>query len=196
MHPALQQNTFLVKEHVGMFKAANNFDIFNPETGETVLQCREDKLGFITKMLRFSDLKPTTPFDVIIKAPDGTQVVRVKRGISVFMSKVEVLDGNNITIGYFKQKVFSIGGAFTVLDASEAPICELKGKWTGWEFRFKSGEKELALVTKKWAGVGKELFTSADNYILKISDDVPADDVSRQLILAAVMVIDMVLTER
>ena len=30
MHPALQRNLYLVKEHVGMFKAVNNFDIFDP----------------------------------------------------------------------------------------------------------------------------------------------------------------------
>ena len=36
MHPALRKNLFLVKEHVGMFKAANNFDILDPDTGEIV----------------------------------------------------------------------------------------------------------------------------------------------------------------
>ena len=50
-------------------------------------------------------------------------------------------------------------------------------------------------MTKKWAGMGKELFTSADNYVLQISDNVPADNPVRQLILAAVMCIDMVLKE-
>ena len=43
--------------------------------------------------------------------------------------------------------------------------------------------------------IGKELFTSADNYALEISDAVPADSAVRQLILAAVMCIDMVLKE-
>lgn len=58
-----------------------------------------------------------------------------------------------------------------------------------------SGESELAHVTKKWEGIGKELFTSADNYVLQISESVPADSMVRQLILAAVMCIDMVLKE-
>ena len=106
-----------------------------------------------------------------------------------------MLDANNQYIGGFKQKLFSIGGAFTVLDANAQPVCELKGKWTGGDFRFLSGEVELAHVTKKWAGLGKELFTSADNYVLEISQSVPADSVARQLILAAVMCIDMVLKE-
>jgi len=50
-------------------------------------------------------------------------------------------------------------------------------------------------VTKKWAGLGKELFTSADNYVLQINPEVPADNPIRQLIMAAVMCIDMVLKE-
>jgi hypothetical protein len=50
-------------------------------------------------------------------------------------------------------------------------------------------------VTKKWAGLGKELFTSADNYILSIAPDVPPDNPIRGLIFGAVMCIDLVLKE-
>jgi uncharacterized protein YxjI len=71
----------------------------------------------------------------------------------------------------------------------------LVGKWTSWDFRFQAGDRELARVTKKWAGLGKELFTSADNYVLQLSEEVPQDSKLRQLILAAVMCIDMVLKE-
>ncbi|MCH8961461.1 MAG: RNAase [Bacteroidetes bacterium] len=195
MHEVLSRNVYLIKEHVGMFKAANNYDIYDPDTGVVIMECREERLGILTKILRFTDYKRMTPFDIQIRTPEGRQVVRVKRGISLFLSKVQVLDESDRVIGGFKQKLFSIGGAFTVLDASETPVCQLKGKWTGWDFRFLAGETELAHVTKKWAGIGKELFTSADNYVLQISDSVRADNVARQLILAAVMCIDMVLKE-
>jgi len=195
MHDVLSKNLYLVKEHVGMFKAANNYDIHDPETGEIIMECREDNLGVMTKLFRFTDYKRMTPFDVQVRIPGGEQIVRVKRGISVFLSKVEVFDEADSLIGSFSQKFFSIGGAFTVLDAGENAVCQLKGKWTGWDFLFLSGETELAHVTKKWAGLGKEMFTSADNYVLQISDSVPADNVARQLILAAVMCIDMVLKE-
>jgi uncharacterized protein YxjI len=191
----LSKNLFLIKEHVGMFKAANNYDVYDPDNGNIVMECREDKLGIFTKILRFSDYKRMTPFDVRITDAKGNQVVRVTRGISIFLSKVKVLDANDHVIGGFNQKLFSIGGAFTVMDAKEQPVCELKGKWTGWDFRFMDGDRELAHVTKKWNGIGKELFTSADNYVLEIANDIPADDTARQLILAAVMCIDMVLKE-
>jgi uncharacterized protein YxjI len=195
MHELLKRNVFLVKEHVGIFKAANNYDIYDPQTGEIIMECREDNLGFLTKIFRFTDYKRMTPFDIQIRTPDGRQVVRVNRGVSLLLSKVRVLDEHDRFIGGFKQKLFSIGGAFHVLNADDVPICELNGKWTGWDFRFINNGNEYAHVTKKWAGVGKELFTSADNYVLEISESVPQDDLVRQLILAAVMCIDMVLKE-
>ena len=195
MHEVLKKNVFLVKEHVGMFKAANNYDIHDPQTGNIIMECREERLGMLTKFLRFTKYKRMTPFDIQIRTPDGNQLVRITRGISVFLSKVKVLDEQGQAIGGFKQKFFSIGGSFNVLDANDNPVCLLKGKWTGWDFRFMDGETELAHVTKKWAGLGKELFTSADNYVLEISESVPEDSAVRQLILAAVMCIDMVLKE-
>lgn len=195
MQNVLSKDLYLVKEHVGMFKAANNYDIYDPENKEMIMTCREEKLGIFTKLLRFTDYKRMTPFDITIKDMQGNQIVRVRRGVSIFLSKVEVFDESNELIGSFKQKFFSVGGAFTVLNEQEEPVCHLKGKWTGWDFRFLAGEVELAHVTKKWAGLGKEMFTSADNYVLEISEQVPADNVARKLILAAVMCIDMVLKE-
>jgi uncharacterized protein YxjI len=196
MNPLLNKNIFFVKEKVGIFKAANSFDIFDPESQQIIMQCREENLGFFTKMFRFTDYKRMTPFDMDIKTAEGKKILTVKRGVSFFLSTVQVLDEHGILIGKFKQKFFSIGGKFEVLDASERSLCMLKGKWTSWEFKFVSNDnKEFATVTKKWAGFGKEFFTSADNYVLQISSDVPENHSLRQLILAAVMCIDLVLKE-
>ncbi|QDT24955.1 phospholipid scramblase-related protein [Gimesia panareensis] len=195
MHDVLNRNLYLVKEHVGMFKAANNFDVYDPESGEIILECREDNLGTFTKMLRFTDYKRMTPFDIQIRTPSGEQVIRISRGVSLFLSTVSVFDKNDNYIGGFKQKFFSIGGAFRVLGPDEGPLCELKGKWTGWNFHFMKDDVEFAHVSKKWSGMGKELFTSADNYVLEMFDTIPQDNPLRQLIMAAVMCIDMVLKE-
>ena len=195
MHDVLNMNRYLVKEHVGLIKAANNYDIYDPETGEMVMVCREDDLGLLTKILRFTDLKRNTPFNIQIRTPDGEPLIRVTRGVAIFLSDVSVYDENDTLIGGFQQKFFSIGGAFDILDAQGNSLCSLRGKWTGWDFRFVHNDIEFANVTKKWAGIGKEFFTSADNYMLEISSSVKANSPIRQLILAAVMCIDMVLKE-
>ena len=195
MNPVLNQNLFFVKEHVGMFKAANNYDILDPTTQELMMTCREENLGFFTKILRFSKYKQLTPFEVEIRSAAGEKILTVKRGVAFFVSTVEVYNENDQLVGVFKQKFFSIGGKFDVQDSTGNVLCTLKGKWTSWDFKFEKDGVQFAHVSKKWAGLGKELFTSADNYILQISDQVPADNQLRVLILAAVMCIDMVLKE-
>lgn len=195
MNPILSKNTFLVKEHVGMFKASNNFDIFNPESGSMMMTCREPNLGFFTKIFRFTDYKRMTPFHIVISDNQGKKILSIKRGVTIFKSDVEVFDEGDRLIGIFKQKFFSFGGKFEMHDNQDKHLCTLQGKWTGWDFKFIQHGKEIATVSKKWSGIGKELFTSADNYVLNINESIPSDDKLRPLILSAVMCIDMVFKE-
>ena len=191
----LNKNLFLIKEHVGLFKASNNYDVLDPEDGSHIMECREPHLFWLTKLLRFTDAKRFTPFDLQIRSTSGDRMVRVMRGISLFISKVEVRDENNEVVGYFSQKIFSVGGRFDVLDKNEQLICTLEGTWMAWDFYFKQDGNTIAHVTKKWGGLGAELFTSADNYVLEVNPEVPHDSDIRKLIFAAVMCIDMVLKE-
>ena len=195
MNPLLNQNIFLIKEKVGMFKASNSYDIFDPESNKHLMTSTEPNLGTFTKIFRFTKYKRHTPFNVLVTTTEGKPIVNIKRGVAFFRSDVEVFDERGQLIGYFKQKFWSFGGKFEIVDKQQKPICTLEGKWTGWDFKFNKDGKELATVSKKWAGIGKEFFTSADNYVLSINEIVPQDSIERQLIFAAVMVIDMVLKE-
>ena len=194
MNPIFNQNIFLVKEKIGMFKAANNFDIFNPENNELVLTCREPNLGFFAKLFRFTDYKKMTPFDIEIRTATGELTIQIKRGVTIFRSDINVFDGGGRKIGVFKQKFFSFGGRFEIHDHQDKHLCTLQGKWTGWDFKFNKDTKVLANVSKKWTGLGKELFTSADNYVINITN-VAEDNAIRPLLIAAVMCIDMVFKE-
>ncbi len=109
MHPVLNRNLFLVKEKVALFKAANSYDIFDPETGDEIIHCREDRMGLLTRILRFSDQKTITPFQIDLHTPSGEPILSVKRGIAIFLSKVDVLDETQVRIGGFHQKLFSLG---------------------------------------------------------------------------------------
>lgn len=41
MDSILEKNLYLFKEHVGLFKASNNYDIYDPESKSVILNCRE-----------------------------------------------------------------------------------------------------------------------------------------------------------
>ena len=165
MNDVVNSNVFLVKEHLGIFKAANNFDIYDPASGEIIMECREPSLGLITKLLRFTDYKRMTPFDVQITTPSGERVVRILRGISLFVSKVEVRDQDNEVIGSFQQKFFSIGGRFDVLDMNEPLICTLQDMHR-LGLSLPQRRQRHCPRLQRLQRPRRELFTSADNHVL------------------------------
>ena len=198
MKKNFQKNIFLFKEHLGLFKASNNYDIYDPKTKEIILHCREKNLNPVYKIVRMflADFKPMTPFEIDIIGLDGKRIIKVKKGLSLILSKIEVFDENDKLIGLFKQKLFpNLYPKFEMFDEKENLVSMLKGNLIGWNFEFLKDENTIAIVTKKWSGIGKEMFTSADNYILEIKDAVDKADPLRLLIFAAVICIDMVFKE-
>ncbi|MCC6548585.1 MAG: RNAase [Ignavibacteriaceae bacterium] len=195
MSTILSRNTFFVKEHPAVFKAAKFYDIYNPDTSEMIMTCREANLGFFTKIMRFSDARKMTPFHLQVDDTRGNRIVSVKRGFTWFVSVVEVFDAKDVLIGRFRQKLFSIGGRFELFDAQDNHVLTLRGKFTSWEFKLLRDGVEFATISKQWAGLAREMFTSADNYMIQISDRVPAESPLRPLIIAAAMCIDLVLKE-
>jgi uncharacterized protein YxjI len=195
MHQVLNKNKLFVKEHTGVFKAANSYDIFDLETKEMLMECREPGLGFFTKLFRFTKYKAMTPFDIIISA-NGAPIVNVKRGVTFIRSVVSVFGETGEQVGTLR-KIFKLfKPSFEILSLSGEKLGVLEGNFVGWDFTIKSSDGEvLATISKKWAGAGKELFTSADNYAIIIADTVKENDPIRVLIFGAIMSIDMVLKE-
>jgi uncharacterized protein YxjI len=191
----LERNTFFVKEHVGYFKAANAYDVLDPATGGIIGTVRETVPNVFLKLLKFTDYKTMIPFTVDIFDTDGQKLVTLRRGWRLFRSTVNVTDAQGGKLGSYHQRLLSLGGKFEVMNRMDMPVAMFAGDWKGWNFTFRdSREKELAKVTKKWAGLGKELLTSADNYVVDVSPDVRDNDLKR-LILAAAFCVDMVLKE-
>jgi len=119
----------------------------------------------------------------------------IQRGMTLFRSRIDILDRNGNIVGWMKSKAFSLGGAFRVHDAADNEVALVKGDWKGWNFRFlDKTEQEIGSITKKWAGVGKELFTTADNYIIALKG-APTRE-RNTLLLAAGLAIDTVYKER
>ena len=195
MHALFSRNQFFVKEHVGILKAANSYDIFDLQSQQPLLECREPNLGFFTKLFRFTKYKTQTPFDIELRDAGQGLVLRLKRGVSIFRSTVQVFDGNDVLLGRFRQRLLSLGGKLDLLDANDQVVCTVQGKLTSFEYKFLRDGQQIALVTKQWMGLGRELFTSADNYVINIEPTVPATDEVRHLILAAALTIDMVFAE-
>ena len=193
----LNRKTFFIREHVGVLKLSNTYDILDPETKEQ-LGIAKEKPGALLHILFLDKRKlPTT-----VKVYEGSDpkneqnlLFSIKREFSFFIPKVSVRDPSGSVVGRFKSKLFGFGISFRVLDPSGKDMALVKGDWKGWNFSFlDSSEKEIGTITKKWAGVGKELFTSADNYFIALNDQ-PEPAVA-VLLLAAGLSVDTVYNEK
>ncbi len=193
----LNRSQYFIREHTGILKLTDVYDILDPETKSKIGEAREE-VSSLVKYLRLIINKSLMPTTVCVyEGADETTrklLFSIKRGVALFRPKVTVSGANGNTLGYLQAKAFSLGGAFRVFDAADKEIAQVKGDWKGWNFKFLSGETELGLITKKWAGIGKELFTSADNYLISITGEVnPGINL---LLLAAGLAVDTVFKEK
>jgi uncharacterized protein YxjI len=189
------RRSFFIREHAGILKLSDAYDILDPQTKQPVGIAREEVSGFV-KFLRLLISKSLMPTKVVVRPGENQPpVLTIQRGVHLLRAHVEVLGADGGVIGFFKSKLFSIGGAFTVHDAGGNEVAMVKGDWKGWNFKFTSkAGQEFGVVTKKWSGIGKEMFTSADNYIVALADDAPAE--ALPLLLAAGLAVDVIFKER
>ena len=187
---------YFIREHVGLLKLTDTYDILDPATGQQIGVAKE-KVSGLTHVLRLLVHKRHLPTSVEIKEkPEAPPHLTIKRGPTFLRSKVAVHAADGTVIGYFKSKLFSIGGGFHVFDAANRKVADVKGNWKGWDFRMLAADGgEMGAVTKKWAGLGQELFTSADNYMIDIREEYAGNETVAALLLAAGLAIDVVFNE-
>ncbi|MBI2926491.1 MAG: oxidoreductase [Verrucomicrobia bacterium] len=192
----LDRSTFFVKERVGFVKLTDTYDILDPATQQSIGLAKEEPPGW-AKWLRLLISKQLLPTRVNVYEVEGQPpAFSIQRPFTFLRATVKVTAPDGQSFGHFKSKLFSLGGGFYVFDTQGQQVAEVKGDWKGWNFKFLSKDgRELGTVTKKWAGIGKELFTSADNYIIALNEAALGSAVAVVLLLAAGLAIDIVFKE-
>ncbi len=195
----LEKNTFVVKEHVKLVSNSNTYDILDAESG-AALGVAQEQLSILKQLLRF--VLPKQIMSTVVEVrekPDDQLVFSIRRGPYLFRSRVEVLDADGALVGYYVSKFFTIGGGFHIYDKADQHFAEIKGKWTGFDYRFLSpdGKVEMGRVSKKLSlgSIVKDLFTSADTYAVQVSPDLTDEPMAKMLILAAALAIDTIYKE-
>jgi uncharacterized protein YxjI len=188
----LEADRFMVKEQVKFLKTVQKYDIFDYETEEQ-LGVAEETLSGLVQTLRWFIGKSLLPTTVEVRDHEDAVVFRIRRGAFFFQARVEVLNADNELIGYFKSKIFSFGGGFWVYDAKDRQFAEVQGNLLGFDYKVLTPDgEELGRVSKKWGGALKELFTSADTYMVDVSEDLAEQPVAKMLVLAAALTIDII----
>lgn len=191
-------SNYFIREHLGFLKLSDTYDIIDPNTMDQIGVAKE-KPGALIHILRFFVKKQVLPTKVFVyegsdPKEESKVLFSIQRGFTLLRSKVNICDAEGQTVGYLKSKLFSLGGAFFVHDQSGEQVAFVKGNWKGMNYKFTDmNETEIGRITKEWGGIGKELFTTADNYMIDIDGEPSPTKVL--LFLAAGLAIDTVFKE-
>ena len=191
----LDRRTFVIKERVAFMKLSDTYDLLDAETGATI-GIAQERISGLVKTLRLLLGKRLLPTTVVIAEHEGgAPLITLSRGPTFLRALVKVTDRAGKQIGVLRSKLFSFGGGFFVLNASGETVGEVKGNLVGWNFQFLTGGRKVGTIAKKWAGLGKELFTNADTYVVAIEDPKATASLTA-LILASGIAIDTVFKEQ
>lgn len=193
----LDRQQYFVKERVSVLKLTDTYDIFDPAT-QSQIGVAKDEPSALAKFARLLVKRHFLPTTVNVYESDSAPpVLSIRKKPGFLRVSVIVTDATQRELGRFQSKLFSLGGGFLVFDATGQQVADVKGDWKGWNFRFlDSSGTELGVVTKTWAGVGRELFTTADNYMISFSANDGGAAHRGALLLAAGLAIDLVFKEQ
>lgn len=186
-------NDYFIDEKIGLFKFSNAYKVYD-DKGVQIGNIQQNVPGW-HKLLRLFLSKAMFPFTLDIKEMDNTVVATIHRGWTFWLSKITIFDGNGTPIGGIKHKIKFFKTLFQVTDTNGQVIADIKGDWKAWNFTIvDTSGNELGQITKKWAGILKEAFTTADKYRVIINEKCP-EDLKKIAIVAGAITIDMVLKE-
>jgi uncharacterized protein YxjI len=186
-------NNYFIDEKVNFFKFENAYNVFD-EKGTNIGAIKQ-RLTIGQKLLRLVLNKSMLPFKLEIKDINGVLLASISRGWTFFMSKIVVSSGDSRPIGTVRQKFKIFKPTFKIFNHEEKQIAEITGDWKAWNFVIKDESgSQIGTISKKWAGVLQEAFTTADKYLVNI-DPSYANMMNKIVILSAAITIDMVLTD-
>ncbi len=193
MDKFFSNNTFVIDEKIAAFKLSNAYKVYNGE-GQEIGAIQEHK-PFTYILLDLILPKGMVPFELNILNMDGKRIAQLKRGLTLFMSKVQIFNEAGASIGSFKQKFALLKPKFTLLDNLGHELATIKGDWKAWNFEITDAAgQQIGTVDKKWNGMAKELFTTADKYAVNIEQSV-TDENTRVAVASVAATIDMILKE-
>ena len=168
------------------FETKNKYSIMDM-AGQQLMMAAEVGTGFLSRNF----LKSARPWTIHVMTNDSQPLLLLKRPFKFYFHRVNVEDSNGAFIGHVQRTWSWVRRIYTVHDRAGAEKFTLFGPILHpWTFNILQNGQEIGKITKKWSGLAKEWFTTADNFGMTYPASLDSD--SKDLLLAAVFLIDFV----
>lgn len=191
MKKFFDHNYYIINQKVQFLKMANEYQVMD-DSGQPIGKVKE-KIGGGGFILRLLINKAMLPFKLEIVDNNEQVQATISRGFTFFMSKIQVTMPDGTSPFTIKQRFKMFSAGFTILDQSGQKIGEINGDWKAWNFKIVDiSGTEIGRINKQWAGALKELFTTADKYMVTL-DRGDIEYHKKVAIISAAITVDMVL---
>lgn len=166
------------------FETANQYSIQSSE-GEQLMYAYEESGGMSRQFIGSH-----RPLSIHVIDGNGKPVLEASRDFFWFLSHLRIdVDGRRI--GTLNRQ-FGFNRRFSLADTNERELAQIVGTvFRPHTFIAKDGQgSEIARVTKRWSGLGREMFTDADNFVVQFTDGATGQEF-RLLMLASAFAIDL-----
>ena len=190
----LTEPILVVNQKAKLIELSNQYTVFD-QHGAVIASVNQVGQSTARKVLRLvSSLDQFLTTRLDITDSDGRAILRLTRPGKIVKSTVIVSDGNDVEIGRIIQQN-AIGKINFALESGGQRLGTIKAEnWRAWNFSITdAADREIARVTKTWEGLAKTMFTTADNYVLQISERAP--EPLNSLVVASALSIDTALKQ-
>lgn len=184
----------VVNQKAKIIELNNQYAVFN-QAGQQVAAVNQVGQSTAKKMLRLvSNVDQFLTHKYEVTSPQGGVLLRITRPAKLIKSTVIVSNANDVEIGRIVQENM-FGKIHFGLESQGQRLGAIKAEnWRAWNFRIEDASgQEVARVTKTWEGLGKAVFTTADNYVVQIHQRQP--EPLNSLIVASALSIDTALKQ-
>ena len=190
------ERVLVVNQKAKLFEKRAEYSVFN-QSGQKIGAVRE----FGHSLTRMTMGQDNATRRLQITDADGRAVLILTRPAVFLKSKVIVTRHDGTPVGQIVQENLGLlastfGGRFNIrfrLESAGQTLGSINAEsWQAWDFSIQDPTgAEIGRITKTWAGLGKTMFTKADNYVLEIHR--PLQDPLLTLVVSAAIAVDTVL---
>lgn len=184
----------VVNQKAKIIEVNNEYAVYDQQ-GRQIGAVREVGQSTAKKVLRvLTSVDQYLTHKLQVVDMSGNVLLALTRPAKLVKSRVIVQDGAGREIGAIVQQN-AIGKIRFALESNGMPVGSMNAEnWRAWNFNINDGSgTEVARITKTWEGLAKTMFTTADNYVVKIHR--PLQDPLRSLVVASSLAVDTALKQ-
>ena len=185
-----QDGQLIVKQRVEGLEAItgietkNRYEVMTPD-GQTVLFAYEESGGWGRVLLQRN-----RALTLHVAGLDGREVLAGSRAFFWFFPTMYVRGPNGSPIGTIRRKFGILKRRILLENPQGETVAEVNGSvFRRYTFMVNRGGQEVGRITKKWSGVGREMFTDADTFQVQLPTE--HDEQLQQLVLATAFAVDL-----